>query len=291
MEKEDDLAVRKIVQAEKFKAVIEPPPAGRSFNLVDEIQNPLVSGIEFADAQQMQPEKVNRVENEKWSPDFDDSFFHITCHMDPAMRAKIENGDFVELEKLLPKDKYAKQDDQRMELISWDGAPFFISSGRYERINGIKKWEQAFRIYAAVYSRVNPNRSAEIWQYIDVIHLAAAAYSWENVCAYDTTFRRLMAQYPDHSWAKTYTQMWHLSMRDPIQRRGSPGFSFNKEGRKKERDNYCWKFQKNQKHDLANCRFDHCCKYCDGYNHGFNNCRKRRSNGKSNTTSTEGKSD
>ena len=37
--------------------------------------------------------------------DTDDQFFHVTCHVDPNMKSKIERGEFVELEKLLPKLK------------------------------------------------------------------------------------------------------------------------------------------------------------------------------------------
>ena len=33
---------------------------------------------------------------------------------------------------------------------------------------------------------------------------------------YDTTFRQLMVAYPQHSWAKIYTQMWNLAMKEPI---------------------------------------------------------------------------
>ena len=29
---------------------------------------------------------------------------HIVCHVEPNLRQKIERGEFVELEKLLPKD-------------------------------------------------------------------------------------------------------------------------------------------------------------------------------------------
>ena len=35
----------------------------------------------------------------------DDQFFHLTCHVNAALREKIERGQFVDLEKLLPKDK------------------------------------------------------------------------------------------------------------------------------------------------------------------------------------------
>ena len=34
----------------------------------------------------------------------DDKFFHITCHIDQSLQSKIEKGEFVDLEKLLPRD-------------------------------------------------------------------------------------------------------------------------------------------------------------------------------------------
>ena len=35
----------------------------------------------------------------------DEDFFQLMCHVEPGLRVKIENGEFVDLEKLLPKDK------------------------------------------------------------------------------------------------------------------------------------------------------------------------------------------
>ena len=34
----------------------------------------------------------------------DNDFFHLTCHIDPLLKRKIENGEYVDLDKLLPKD-------------------------------------------------------------------------------------------------------------------------------------------------------------------------------------------
>ena len=34
----------------------------------------------------------------------DDDFFHITCHVEPGMKEKIEKGEYVDLEKLLPRE-------------------------------------------------------------------------------------------------------------------------------------------------------------------------------------------
>ena len=37
--------------------------------------------------------------------DDDDEFFHVTCHIDEGLRSKKAKGEFVGLEKLLPKDR------------------------------------------------------------------------------------------------------------------------------------------------------------------------------------------
>ena len=48
----------------------------------------------------------------------DDNFFHLTCHIDPNLIHKIEKGEFIELEKLLPKDKLGRNgDDNRLEWV------------------------------------------------------------------------------------------------------------------------------------------------------------------------------
>ena len=79
--------------------------------------------------------------------------------------------------------------------------------------NNVRKWDQAFRIYSMTYCNANPDRAGEILQYVDIIHTAAASYSWDNVAVYDFTFRQLMAAKLWHSWAKTYTQGWNIALK------------------------------------------------------------------------------
>ena len=109
----------------------------------------------------------------------DDEFFHLTCHVDANMKAKIQRGEFVELEKLLAKDKFRNPNaaaGQRMELVSKGGETFIMPVDKENRISNVRRWEQAFRIYAAIYSQANLTRAAEIWQYVFVINSAASAY-------------------------------------------------------------------------------------------------------------------
>ena len=118
-------------------------------------------------------------------------------------------------------------EEKRIELVSRGGATFFTPvQDRDCKINSIRKWEQAFRIYVAIYTRANPERATEIWQYVYVINTAAMSYHWNNVAFYDCTFRQLMAFKPWRSWAKTYTQDWNLAMRDPISRNSNNNNGF-----------------------------------------------------------------
>ena len=100
----------------------------------------------------------------------DDDFFHLTCFIDPNLIHKIERGEFVELEKLLPKDRsYVSGKEDRLEWVQREGGTFLVPASRDLKINGIRRWEQAFRMYATIYCGANPHRAKEIWQYIAVI--------------------------------------------------------------------------------------------------------------------------
>ena len=134
------------------------------------------------------------------SLDVDDQCFHVTCHIDEGLKSKIQRGEFVDLERLLPKiHSQRNSHENKMELVYKDGHSYFVPAVTDGKINGIRRWEQAFRVYAAIYSEANPARAAEIWQYVHIMNTAAASYSWENVSNYDYTFRHLMSQYPQRS--------------------------------------------------------------------------------------------
>ena len=234
----------------------------------------------------------------EWTQDTDDEFFHITCHIELAMREKIEAGGFVDLERLLPKPKgKPSANEHKMDLVFQDGHSYFVPASSENRINGIRRWEQAFRIYAAIYSQANPSRAAEIWQYVHVINTAASSYIWENVANYDYTFRQLMAQYPQQSWSKLYNQMWNLSLRDPIPKAGSssnvgaamgsstksssqPNHQNQGKGKnsgKSKKLRHCWAWNKGGSCKFGSrCEFINRCSYCKSTKHGLNTCAKAK---------------
>ena len=233
----------------------------------------------------------------------DDDFFHLICYIDPALIHKIEKGEFVELDKSLPRNRNSngnfRNDEDRFEWVQRDGGTFLVPAARDNRITGIRKWEQAIRVYATIYCGANPHRLKEIWQYISVINTAAASYAWDNVYNYDITFRHLMAFNPNRSWAVCYNQMWNLSMRDPLPKNktgsnsngtqwpsharqnrngngnGQPQPSTSGTSNGKKRPDYCWNFNKGVKFG-ARCRFIERCSYCDSPNHGVNACPKAK---------------
>ena len=256
-EDDKDLADKIVLDVERSKARIQPPKGRSSLEFHKFMQN----------------------------SDDDDEFFHVTCHIDKNLRGKIAHGEFVDLEKLLPKDRagvgsiVTNHDENRVELVSRDGHTYFKPI-RDTQINGLRKWEQAFRIYAAIYTDANPERSGKIWQYMHCINVAASSYQWENVASYDLTFRQLMAFKPHRSWAKTYTQGWNLALRDPIGKasgqnyaKNVPTSAFQTNKQHDWHDDCCWRFNRNRckSHD---CQYDHHCTYCGGWNHGFYDCRK-----------------
>ena len=228
--------------------------------------------------------------------DDDDEFFHVTCHINGTLRGKIARGEYVDLEQLLPRGQGSggyslmsePNDESTVEIVSKDGHTYFKPM-KDNQITGLKKWEQAFRVYAAIYTEHNPERSGEIWQYIHTINIAASSFQWDNVSNYDNTFRHLMSAKPHHSWAKLYNQGWNLAMRDPVSKVSNQGMSQSRQlessqggnggGKRNKswRDYCCWKFNRNKCND-SGCGFDHRCTFCGGwYSHGFYNCRKKAS--------------
>ena len=276
-------ADRTILEAERFKATINTPPGKMTCSEYNSNNDEVDSSMR---------------DNTERRSKSDDDFFHLTCHVDPTLVAKIEKGEFVDLERLLPKDRFGirtNTSEQRMEWVKSEEGTFLVpTSDKSARINSFKKWEQAFRVYATIYCGANPNRAKEIWQYVSIINTAASSFVWDNVANYDYTFRQLMAFNPDRSWAITYHHMWSLSMKDPLQRNHVPR-QVNYYGGHQEKSNfkgsgnnnnnnakkwtktpdYCWSFNKGQFCKYGkNCKFIERCSYCDKASHGVYMCPK-----------------
>ena len=305
-------AERNILEAEKFHAGVEQP--GRLSQIQERLERQaylsqgnltertcsnevvdLAATQRLAQQDHSHPKEDFNIMN-IGSGVSDDDFFHLTCHIEPSLIHKIEQGEFVELEKLLPKDKLGNgknNEESRLEWVQRDAGTFLVPAQKDNKISNFRRWEQAFRAYATIYCGAHPQRSKEIWQYITVINTAASSYQWDNVYNYDITFKHLMAFNPQRSWAVTYNQMWNLSIKDPIPKNnrgsygngtfyhgksnnyGSGNTSSNPMQVRRNRSDYCWNFNKGVPCKFgAKCKFIERCKYCDSPTHGVQACHK-----------------
>ena len=142
-----------IIEAEQFKAAVEAPEGTFRPN------NAFKNNVNINTGREMKEVSHDLAVS-------DNDFFYLTCHIDKGLRSKIENGEFVDLEKLLPQDRLQRKTSEKLSLFHKDGETFFANDDSNKRINGIRKWEQAFRVYAIIYCRAKPDRSGEIWQYM-----------------------------------------------------------------------------------------------------------------------------
>ena len=299
----DDVTDQLIVQAEHFKARVEAPKGnnfGRDYSFSDML---MPYDYEKLRSKFIKPEGLAPIDKEILllrNFDQDDEFFHITSQIEPTLRGKIERGEYIELERLLPKDRSlgGRNDDLNKQLFNLitQGTNTYLETPfpKNGKIDSIKKWDQAFRVYAAIYTHANPERASEIWQYIYVIHTAAAANPWDNVYFYDVNFRELMASKPWRSWGKTYTRGWNMAFNNATRlthTQGSAHYSGGGQnfGAKNNsnsstrswKDDCCWRYNKNRCNKAGtDCRYDHRCTYCAGWNHGFHNCKKRQGRNK-----------
>ena len=163
LQQAQDKAQRTVVEAEKFRAQAEAPgmlfipnDMGNGRKSVD--GNPSLGGIgQMAQfGQQQDLFNADKLSKDPLSNDSaiqmldigsgvsDDDFFHLTCHIEPNLIHKIEKGEFVELEKLLPKDKLGRSDESRLEWVQRDGETFLVPAQKDSKISGFRHWEQAF---------------------------------------------------------------------------------------------------------------------------------------------------
>ena len=251
------MAEQAVINAEKFKAAIATGAAGMG---------------------QVPPVDLN----------FDDSrdgeFSDADCHVDTKTEMSIAKGGFVEVDKLIPKQRISKPDEGRMEFVHREGVTFLVpkSDKDTQKITNVRKWEQGFKVYAAIYAKHNPHRGAEIWQYIHTINLAASSYHWDNVAYYDFTFRQQMAKYPQRSWGKINNQLWSLAMRDPLcnksfERNSNYNLGSRRNSGQNFGENCCWRFNRDRcNRSASSCRFEHKCSYCGNPSHSALKCHKKR---------------
>ena len=205
----------------------------------------------------------------------DEEYLVIGSHLDENMCKKIINFEYVDFAKLLPRDKIAAEDNQRMQLINKDGMSFWVpvSDRDQTSINSFSRWESAFRVYSNVFTTQHPHKAAELIQYSHVIHTTSLTYIWDNVYLYDKEFRVHISKHPQHSWAVILQQAWNLRLREKTKRDNF--HDKPKQGKSKE---ICKRFKCSKCHSGWSCRYEYRCTVpkCGKFGHGAHVCRLRK---------------
>ena len=134
----------------------------------------------------------------------DENYKIVGAHVDSSTRARIVSHEYIDFGKLIPKDRVMVEEDQKIQWVIRQGMPCCVPQVESTGINNYAKWEQAFRVYSAIYTEAHPHKAGELIQYNHIIHTAAQAYIWDNVYMYDKDFRIHISQFPLRSWDSSF---------------------------------------------------------------------------------------
>lgn len=236
----------------------------------------------------------------------DQEFSSLTARVNPEIKMRIERGQYINLQRLLPKFRVDPNDDHdKYRMVSKDGYSYFVddkeSSNKEDGlpVNSISRWDQAFRVYAAIYLEANPRKVQELAEYTQNIHKWSMTYPWQRVYNYDILFRQLVEKKPTRPWDVIHYSYFMGQFGENLNlvqaNRGSfssPGSSTspfngvtgaavsNSSGFALNKKDCCFRFNKTGKCKFGdNCNWKHKCYLCGLSNHGFNTCRFRKNRG------------
>ena len=209
----------------------------------------------------------------------DEGYSVVAMHLEDTVCAKIVNHEYVDFSKLLAKDRIA-EDDRGVELVPMlhGGKTIFAPPiDRENAITSFSKWEQAFRVYSAIYTKTYPGRAHELIQYNHMIHNAATTFIWSNVYSYDRDFRIHMSKNPGRAWGIILQQAWAFQLKTKLSE--IPGSQPGRGGEKGKWNNpakreVCYRYNRGKCSYGNNCKLEHRCGICSKRGHGSWNCRK-----------------
>lgn len=228
------------------------------------------------------------VSGQSLSDDDSDDDYHIYAHVDPKLVLAIQQGEYIELNKLAPHGCVDLDNEGKLQLVNSGGKIGVVSGDRAPpQITNYQQWQVAFRVFSAIYQKAYPEKGIELLEYEHNIHNAARHYVWHNVAVYDNLFRKRIARHHNKktqkSWGDKYSRAWDFELQEKLGRPfnvyqkpvtqtnvlPTPGAS---PGTKKE---ICLHFNKTGKCRYgAKCHRDHRCLHCGQKGHGMVNCYK-----------------
>ena len=218
----------------------------------------------------------------------DESYTMIGRHLDESIKRRIQEGEFVDFSRLLPRDRILAINDSHLQLFNNNGKPELRFVTESETIGSFSKWEQAFRIFSTIYTDKFPERAKQLLQYNHIIFSAALTYVWSNIYEYDIDFRLHMSDNPGRNWGIILQQAWTLHMKENIWNSGGRSVGSGGQGNssnnnpgmnsRKSVGKNCWKYNRGKCTYGFGCKFEHRCGICNKFGHGAHIYRKGQGN-------------
>ena len=208
----------------------------------------------------------------------DETYKVIGAHVDEATRGKIQSFAYVDLARLLPRDRIVEEEDNHLTWVQRNGQSCLVPATECESnsgngvISSYSKWHLAFRIYSEILTAKFPYKASELIQYEHVIYMASQTYSWQNVYMYDKDFRIHISKNPLRTWTVILQLAWNMRLKDKISGDRTYFKGNNGSATKKEP---CRCFQHGRCNYGLNCKFEHRCTICTKFGHGTYMCRRR----------------
>ena len=148
----------------------------------------------------------------------DESYQMVGAHLDESLKRKIIKHEYVDLVRLLPRDRVRSETDNQLEMVNRGGKTYWVpySDRDLTVINSYHRWDLAFRIFCDVFTRQHPNRASELIQYHHLIQSTSLSYVWDNMYAYDIDFRLHLSRNPERSWALILQQAWSYRLKEKL---------------------------------------------------------------------------
>ena len=80
--------------------------------------------------------------------------------------------EYIDFAKLLPRDRLMCEENNQMEIVCKGGLTYFVPVSDREangQINNFFKWEQAFHMFANIYTQAYPHKATKLIQYNHLI--------------------------------------------------------------------------------------------------------------------------
>lgn len=215
----------------------------------------------------------------------------LGAHVSQKVREQIWNNDMIDLSSLLP--------SQSMEdSVYFTVAPNILTVQSKPPVKSkfplsFYKWNEAFRIYMAIYIEKHKSEAAHMLKYMSIIQDLYEMKGAQAFRTYDQSFRLLRRNNP-LPWQKPVEELVTkaINLKRPFlvqnhSKHNYPYVPFKQDkpiSPNNDRDGTCHQYNAYQSCNRQNCTFRHICKNCKGP-HPRVNCTRSQPNGSISTQS------